>query len=52
MSIELEIIQVSVKSHNFLLWQNIHSVIQHALHMFDSLTSIFSLVNTFKRDLQ
>ena len=49
---EVEVSHVSVESHDLLLWQNIHSVVQHSLHVFHSLASIFSLVYTLKRDLQ
>ena len=49
---EFKVTHVPVERHHLLLWHNVHSVIQHTLHMFHCLSSIFSLVNTVKRYLK
>ena len=46
--VEVEIVRVSVKRHHFFLRQNIHSVVQHTFHVFNSLASILCLIRTLK----
>lgn len=45
---ELKVIQVPVECHHLLLWNHIHSVVQHTLHVLHTLSSILGLVNTVK----